>query len=62
MPAKPTKAIKLRALIDLDLRARPDPHCEDWLHWSAGDIFEPPPHLRIDKALERGIVEVVTDG
>ena len=50
---------RLKALTDLDLRARPDPECEEWRHWKKGQIFEPPSHFRVDKALERGIVEEV---
>mgnify|MGYP001559827416 CR=1 FL=1 len=57
----PVKPVLLRALVDLDLRARPDPTCEDWLHWDAGEVFTPPSHFRVDKALERGVVEEVKD-
>ena len=52
-------AKKLKALTDLSLRARPDPDCEDWLHWRKGEVFEPPVHFRVEKALERGIVQEV---
>lgn len=50
---------RLKALTDLDLRARPDVTCEDWLHWKKGEVFEPPPHFNVAKALERGIVQEV---
>lgn len=57
MPAK--KAKQYRALTDLALRARPDETCEEWLEWKAGEVFTPPPHMKIDLALKRGIVEEV---
>ena len=57
------KRIRYRALVDMSLRARPDPACEEWLNWKAGELFAPPAHMRIDKCLERGIIEeVIADG
>jgi len=59
----PAAVKKYRALTALSLRARPDVTCEDWLEWKQGEVFTPPAHFRIDKALERGIIEEVkTDG
>lgn len=52
-------ATKYRALTDLALRARPDPTCEEWLHWRTGEVFEPPPHMDMVRCLERGIVEEI---
>lgn len=53
---------RYRALVDLSLRAQPSETCEEWLRWKAGVVFTPPKHMRIDKCLERGIVEEITDG
>lgn len=53
---------KLRALVDLDLRKsakKSDPLYEEWFHWPAGQVFEPPAHMKVDLALSRGIVEEV---
>lgn len=58
----PKTSVKLKALTDLSLRQSPDPTSplwEQWHEWKAGEIFSPPPHFRVDKALERGIVEEV---
>ena len=52
---------QLRALTDLSLRKEPRADCEEWLEGKAGQVFTPPPHFRIDKALERGIVEIVEE-
>ena len=51
-----------RALTDLSLRKRPDPKCEDWHEWVKGEVFEPPPHMNIERCLERGIIEPVKGG
>lgn len=56
---------KYRALTDLFLRQSPDPKSplyERWHEWKAGDVFEPPAHMRIDRCLERGIIEAVMYG
>jgi len=61
MPTKPTNlAGQYRALTDLSLRQSPDkksPKYEQWHEWPAGTVFEPPKHMNIPKALERGIIE-----
>ena len=55
--------MKYRALTDLSLRKRPDPTCEEWHEWKAGEVFTPPPHMDVKKALARGIiVEAGTNG
>ena len=49
----------------LSLRKSPDlasPLYEGWHVWQDGEEFTPPLHMRVDKALERGIVEEVKDG
>ena len=49
----------------LSLRKSPDqssPLYEAWHVWQDREEFTPPPHMRVDKALERGIVEEVKDG
>lgn len=54
--------MKLRALTDLALRKSADPKdpaYEEWYDWPAGTVFEAPPNLEVDKALERGIAEMV---
>lgn len=53
----------LRAVVDLALRQSPDresPLYEEWFEWPAGTVFEPPAHLKVERALERGIA--VWDG
>ena len=64
-----TKALKLRALTDLSLRQSANPReaaYQEWYEWKAGEEFEPPPHLDIERALARGIIgyveEVSDDG
>lgn len=63
MPAQ--KTTKLQAVTDMSLRKSPDknsPLYEEWFNWPAGTVFEPPPHMKVDLALARGIVVEVTDG
>lgn len=58
------RTIQLRALTGLSLRQSPDrdsPLWEEWFNWSGGEVFTPPAHFMIEKALARGIVEVVND-
>lgn len=46
----------------LGLRQSPDPASplyEEWFSWADGEVFTPPPHMNIEKALKRGIVEEV---
>ena len=57
MPPKPAK--QYRALQDMSLRAKPTVECDEWLEWKAGEVFMPPSHFRVDKALERGLIEEV---
>ena len=57
-------AKRLRALVDLDLRQSADvnnPLYEEWYHWPAGQVFEPPKHMNVKRCFERGIVEEVAD-
>lgn len=51
---------KFRALKDLSLRAKPDPLCDEWLHWKEGDVFEPPAHMNVKRALASGKIEELT--
>lgn len=56
---------KLRAKTDLSLRQSADKRqdtYEQWHEWKAGETFEPPRHMDVKRALERGIVEEVKDG
>lgn len=58
MPAK--KTTKLRALTRLRLRQSPDPESPkygEWFVWEAGEEFTPPAHMKVDKAIARGIAE-----
>lgn len=34
-----------------------NPDYDDWLEWAAGTVFEPPAHMNVARALERGIAE-----
>lgn len=55
-------AKQYRALTKLSLRKSPDKRSklyEEWHEWKAGTVFEPPAHMRIDKALERRIIQEV---
>jgi len=54
--------VRYRALTDLSLRRRPDRTCNDWHEWPEGAVFTPPPHMNVERALERGIIEPVADG
>ena len=57
--------MKYRALCNLALRQSPDPKSplyEQWFDWAEGTVFEPPKYMNMKRALERGIVEEVTDG
>ncbi len=57
MPVK-----KLRALTRLSLwknPKRPSKGPDDWHVWEAGVVFEPPPHMKVDLAIARGIAEPV---
>jgi len=54
--------MKYRALTDLSLRQSKnpkDPKFEQWHEWPKGTVFEPPKHMNVVKALERGIIEPV---
>ena len=57
MPVK-----KLRALTRLSLRKSPKQGSkgwDEWHVWEKGIVFEPPPHMKVDLALRRGIVEEI---
>lgn len=61
----PAPGARLRALTDLALRRSPTPgtpEYEQWHEWPAGTVFDPPPHMRVDLALARGIAEEVSGG
>lgn len=61
MPRK----IRLRVVTGygpLSLRKSPDknsPLYLEWYSWGDGQVFEPPEHMNVDRALQRGIVEEV---
>lgn len=43
----------------LGLRKSPDktsPLYEEWFDWPDGQVFTPPPHMNVERALERGII------
>ena len=55
---------KYRALTRLSLRRSPDPEnprYQEWHEWREGETFVPPAHMDVARALERGIVEEVTE-
>ena len=67
MTAKRSKArtVRYRALTDMSLRQSSDPEDPkygDWHEWPAGTVFTPPPHMNVERALQRGIMEPVKDG
>ena len=52
--------MKYRALTNLSLRQSPDkksPKFKQWHERPAGTVFEPPKHMNVLRALERGIIE-----
>jgi hypothetical protein len=54
--------MKLRALTRMSLRKSPDPRAplyDEWHIWEAGTEFDPPKHMNVKQALERGIAEEV---
>lgn len=57
---------KYKALVDMSLRKSPNkdsPLYEEWHHWKTGQIFTPPPHMDVKRALARGVIgEVKPDG
>ena len=57
---------RLKALTTLSLRKSPDqksPLYQQWHDWRKDEIFTPPEHMDVKRALERGIVkEVKGDG
>lgn len=56
---------KLKAKTDLSLRRSDDPKKDaygQWHDWKAGETFEPPKHMDVKRALDRGLVEEVKDG
>lgn len=58
-------AKRYKALVDMSLRQSPDKRSakyNEWHDWKAGQVFTPPKHLNIKRALERGIMEEVTGG
>ena len=61
----PRQSGKYRALTALSLRQSPDPKSplyEQWFDWAEGEEFAPPEHMKIDLALQRGVVEEVSSG
>ena len=61
MPAK-----QYRALQAMSLRQSPDPKSpqwNEWHEWKAGAVFVPPPHMKVELAVSRGLMkEVDSDG
>lgn len=57
---------RYKALVDMSLRQSSDPKSpkyNEWHNWNAGEIFTPPEHMDIEKALQRRIIkEVKVDG
>lgn len=56
---------QLRAVVDLSLRKSPNegsPGWDEFYEWPAGTVFTPPPHMKVDLALARGIAVEVNDG
>lgn len=52
---------KYRAVVDMSLRKSPDPLSplyEQWYDWPAGTVFEPPAHMKVELALQRGIMVI----
>lgn len=50
---------------DIRLRQSPDredPKYELWHVWKAGEVFAPPRHMDVTRALERGLIEEVKRG
>ena len=55
---------KYKAVVDMSLRQSPDPKSplyERWHDWKAGEVFTPPKHMDVKKALSRGIMEEVSE-
>jgi hypothetical protein len=49
----------------MSLRKSPDPKSPlfgEWFEWEAGTVFNAPPHLNVERAIERGIAEPVKSG
>ena len=49
----------------LSLRQSPDrssPLFEEWFVWQDREVFTPPPHMKVELALQRGIIELVEKG
>lgn len=56
--------MKLKAMVDMSLRKSSDPASSlygEWYEWQVGEIFEPPPHMDVARALARGIAEEVKE-
>lgn len=50
---------------DIRLRQSPDrsdPKYEEWFVWQAGEVFTPPAHMNVEKALARGVILPVSSG
>lgn len=59
------KPVRLRALVDMSLRQSADstsPLYEQWHDWKAGEEFDAPANLDVDRAIARGIAEEVKRG
>ena len=62
--------MKLKAKVDMSLRKSADPKdpaYAEWHNWRAGDVFEAPSNLDVERTLERGLADVIggkkdTDG
>ena len=61
MATKTKATAPLRALTKLSLRKSPDkksPLWDEWHVWEKGTVFTPPPHMMVDLAIDRKIVEI----
>jgi len=53
-------ARQLKALTRLSLRQSADKRSKDydkWFVWEKGNVFDPPKHLNVQRALARGIAQ-----
>ena len=61
MATKTKATAPLRALTKLSLRKSPDrksPLWDEGFVWEKGVTFAPPPHMMVDRAIDRGIAEL----
>lgn len=61
----PKKKLRVTSEGGISLRQSADPKSplyEEWFNWADGEEFDPPPNMKVDLALKRGIVVEVKDG